>query len=344
MISASIRASCFAARSAARRRSRESWRDSRGSAGRRPGVSLRRASLRRLLRGEAAQVVVVVAVEVAEPSGAHFDDARRDGVHKRAVVGDEEQRAGVAAQRVFEHLAGADVEMVGRLVEHQEVRGAQQAASRARGAPSRRPRARRPSSGRRRPRRGRRRGGRAGAGRPRASRRAPARRAPCAAGRALRAGAGRRRPTRTWWPSRRTPRSRASAPAAMRSSVDLPAPFGPTSATRSPRRTSKSRPFVDHAFAVALRDAFERQHHLAGARGLGDLQAHAPRARRQAGAARAIHALEHLHAALHLACLRRLGAEALDEALDLGALLRLLALQRLRRSRCGRRALSRYWS
>ncbi len=97
-----------------------------GRSRRRLHAALQRRIRRLLLRCEAAQVVVVVAKEIAELPGAHFDDAVRDGVHQRPVMGDEQQRAGVAAQRVFQDLAGTDVEMIGGLVEHQEVRWAQE--------------------------------------------------------------------------------------------------------------------------------------------------------------------------------------------------------------------------
>ena len=49
------------------------------------------------------------------------DGARADGVQQRAVVGDQQQRALEGLQRVLERLAALDVEVVGRLVEDQDV-------------------------------------------------------------------------------------------------------------------------------------------------------------------------------------------------------------------------------
>ena len=45
-----------------------------------------------------------------------------DVIEERAVVGDEEQRAVVVLQRGFEQLEGFDVEVVGRLIQHQHIR------------------------------------------------------------------------------------------------------------------------------------------------------------------------------------------------------------------------------
>ena len=52
------------------------------------------------------------------------DRARADRVEQRAVVGDEQDRAGERAQRVLERLAALDVEVVRGLVEDQHVRAA----------------------------------------------------------------------------------------------------------------------------------------------------------------------------------------------------------------------------
>ena len=49
------------------------------------------------------------------------DRARADRVEQRAVVGDEQQRALEGLQRVLERLARLEVEVVGRLVEDQDV-------------------------------------------------------------------------------------------------------------------------------------------------------------------------------------------------------------------------------
>ena len=52
-------------------------------------------------------------------------DLRRQRVHKGAVVRYEEDRAVVLVEHIFQRLAGDDVEVVGRLVEDQEVRALQ---------------------------------------------------------------------------------------------------------------------------------------------------------------------------------------------------------------------------
>ena len=72
-------------------------------------------------RGERALEVVVVARVVVQHAVAHLDHARRERVDEGPVVRDEEQRALVAGERLLEHLAGRHVEVVGRLVEHQEI-------------------------------------------------------------------------------------------------------------------------------------------------------------------------------------------------------------------------------
>jgi hypothetical protein len=46
-------------------------------------------------------------------------------------VGDEEDGAGVVLQRLFEQLEGLDVEVVGRLVEHEDVRGREKSRARS---------------------------------------------------------------------------------------------------------------------------------------------------------------------------------------------------------------------
>ena len=50
------------------------------------------------------------------------DGPRADGVEQRAVVGDQQQRALVALQRLLQRLAALEVQMVGGLVEDQDVR------------------------------------------------------------------------------------------------------------------------------------------------------------------------------------------------------------------------------
>ena len=75
---------------------------------------------------------------------------------------------------------------------------------------------------------------------------------------------------------------------------------------------------IHHLLAVGLVHLDQLERHRAGPRRLGDREAHPAR-----GGGRRLHSfelVERLDAALHLARLRRLGAEALDEALGLGHL------------------------
>ena len=70
----------------------------------------------------------VVARPRRQAAAIEFDDARGQPLEKRAVVGDEEDRAGVLGQERLEPLDGLDVEVVGGLVEQQHVRGRHQCA------------------------------------------------------------------------------------------------------------------------------------------------------------------------------------------------------------------------
>ncbi len=210
---------------------------------------LRRLRLRRLLRlrrrrprargallappqhlGPAAVVGVQLAVLDRErPLG--------DRVEQRAVVRDEQHGARERLERRLERLAALEVEMVRRLVEHEEVRARRDRRPRARAAGARRPTAPTPAS---RARPSRRRGsGRAATARPAAL--SPV--IVCThwsteprvvelhlllreVGRARRRGrAG-------------SCRRRVARPSIVSSSVVLPEPFGPTSATCSPRSSA----------------------------------------------------------------------------------------------------------
>ena len=55
-----------------------------------------------------------------------MDDGVDDGVEKVAVVGDQQQRAGIAAEPVLEPQHRVEVEVVGRFVEQQQVGAAHQ--------------------------------------------------------------------------------------------------------------------------------------------------------------------------------------------------------------------------
>src|SRR5581483_3728062 len=68
-----------------------------------------------------AQVVVEIAGEGRELPAIQLDDPGREMPQKRAVVGDEDQRAVVAEQELLEPRDRRDIEMVGRLIEQQDV-------------------------------------------------------------------------------------------------------------------------------------------------------------------------------------------------------------------------------
>ena len=110
----------------------------------------------------------------------------------------------------------------------------------------------------------------------------------------------------------------------MRISVDLPAPFGPTRAIRSPRSTIRSRWPRTTFGAVGLAHALELEHHPARARGLRELEVDLLPLGRDLDP---LDLVELLDPALDLLGLGGLVAEAVDE--DLG-LLDLLALPAVR--------------
>ena len=64
---------------------------------------------------------VVVARPVEDPAAVDFEDSIRHAAEERAIVGDEHERAPPAAQKLLEPLDRCDVEMVGRLVEQEQV-------------------------------------------------------------------------------------------------------------------------------------------------------------------------------------------------------------------------------
>ena len=66
-------------------------------------------------------VLVVAAVEVKFGAG-DFDDADADGVEKCAVVGDDEDGAAIIREVILEPAESFKIEVVGRFVEHEEVR------------------------------------------------------------------------------------------------------------------------------------------------------------------------------------------------------------------------------
>src|SRR5262249_62286529 len=66
---------------------------------------------------------VAIAADVLPPSAVALAHERlgHDVIEKRAVVGNQEKRPGVGLQSLFENLERLDIEIVGRLVEDQEV-------------------------------------------------------------------------------------------------------------------------------------------------------------------------------------------------------------------------------
>jgi len=75
----------------------------------------------RLLALLPPQVVLVVAWEDLHFAGGHFDDARGQLVDEIAVVRHEDNRAVVILQRRQQHVLGAHIEVIGGLVEQQEI-------------------------------------------------------------------------------------------------------------------------------------------------------------------------------------------------------------------------------
>ena len=74
----------------------------------------------------APEVVFVISGIDFHFAVADFEDARGQLVDEIAVVGDKDDRAGVLHQRFEQDVFGAQVEVVGGLVEQQEVGGVQQ--------------------------------------------------------------------------------------------------------------------------------------------------------------------------------------------------------------------------
>lgn len=82
------------------------------------------------------EVFVVVAGKVSDPSFAfEYQQMIHDFVHKIAVVRDDDQAAAESLQVFFEHLQRHDIQIVRRLVQHQEVRIAHQYRAQVEPAP-----------------------------------------------------------------------------------------------------------------------------------------------------------------------------------------------------------------
>ena len=70
------------------------------------------------------QPVIVAAVIFPDAAIALEADRRcHDGVEEGAVVADQQQGARVIEQPLLEQLEGLHIEVIGRLIEHQQVRG-----------------------------------------------------------------------------------------------------------------------------------------------------------------------------------------------------------------------------
>ncbi len=76
----------------------------------------------RLLRRALSEVIVVAAVILFDrPTRLEREDAGNDVVEEGAVVADEKDGSLVVDEEAFEELEGLDIEIVGRLVHHQDV-------------------------------------------------------------------------------------------------------------------------------------------------------------------------------------------------------------------------------
>ena len=88
-------------------------------------LHVRRLLQRELLRALALELRIVAGVGLELPR-VEMDDAADHAVEEIAVVGDEEQRSGITREPVLEPQHCVEVEVIGRLVEEQEVRAAHQ--------------------------------------------------------------------------------------------------------------------------------------------------------------------------------------------------------------------------
>ncbi len=72
-----------------------------------------------------AAIDLVIRVVTLEPHylalALEGEDVRRHAVEKPAVVCDDDRTAGVVEQRLFKGAQGVDIEVVGRLVEQENV-------------------------------------------------------------------------------------------------------------------------------------------------------------------------------------------------------------------------------
>ena len=71
-------------------------------------------------------VLAVVADVVGQLAQVNVGDARDDRIEEVAVVRDENDRVGIGAEIFLEPVAGFEIEVIGRLVEQQQVRASEQ--------------------------------------------------------------------------------------------------------------------------------------------------------------------------------------------------------------------------
>jgi hypothetical protein len=87
-----------------------------------PGLDLERSLLLH-------DIVVITARPNTELPSIEFHDARRQAAHEGAIVADEQQRAAKVLHHLFEPGDGIDVQMIGRLVQQQQIRLGDQCAA-----------------------------------------------------------------------------------------------------------------------------------------------------------------------------------------------------------------------
>ena len=75
-----------------------------------------------LLRLLLFQIIIVVSNIINQCSHRQIENPGRSFVDEISVMGDVENGSGVMNQRVFQNLLRGDIQMVGRLIEDQEVR------------------------------------------------------------------------------------------------------------------------------------------------------------------------------------------------------------------------------
>src|SRR5208282_2266022 len=87
-----------------------------------------RLLLRQSQRMLTLELSVVTGIR-SQLAPVEMDDRSHDRVEKIAVVGDEQQRSGIPLQPLLEPEHGVEIEMVGRLIEQQQIRARHQRLS-----------------------------------------------------------------------------------------------------------------------------------------------------------------------------------------------------------------------